>query len=85
MSEKQVGVVHHYFDKIGVAAIVITAGKLKVGDTIHIMGASTDVATTVDSMQIEHGEVDKVTKGDGVGVQIGERVRKHDKVFLVTK
>ncbi len=84
MSEQQIGVVQHVFDKIGVAAIVITAGTLAVGDTLHFMGTTTDVTTTVISMQIEHGSVDKVKKGDAVGIQIAEKVREHDRVFKVT-
>jgi translation elongation factor EF-1alpha len=84
MSEQQIGVIHHWFDKIGVAAIIITGGTLTVGDTIHIMGATTDITTIIESMQIEHGSVDKVKKGDAVGVQVAEKVREHDMVFKVT-
>jgi len=36
MGEKKIGVVTHYFGKIGVAAILITDGDLHVGDTIRV-------------------------------------------------
>ncbi|MFO7871140.1 MAG: hypothetical protein R6V03_06875 [Kiritimatiellia bacterium] len=85
MTEEEIGVVSHYFDKIGVAAVEITGGSLKLGDTIHIKGGTTDVTASVDSMQVEHDSVDSAAKGDAVGIRIGEKVREHDKVFKVTE
>lgn len=85
MTEKEIGVVSHYFDKIGVAAIEITNGKLSVGDTIHIKGRTTDLTTTVESMQIEHEKVNEAKKGDAVGIKVTEKARQHDKVFKVTE
>jgi putative protease len=83
MSEVEIGVIQHYFDKIGVGAIEITEGELLVGDTIHIKGHTTDFTTTIDSMQIEHNTVEKAKKGDAIGIKLAERVRQHDKVFKV--
>lgn len=85
MIEEEIGVVSHYFDKIGVTAIEITNGKLSVGDTIHIKGHTTDLTTTVESMQIEHDNVNEATKGDAVGIKVAVKVRQHDKVFKVTE
>ena len=85
MTEELVGVISHYFDKIGVAAINMTGGDLSVGDTIHIKGHTTDITTTVESMQIEHEKVNKAGKGDAVGIRIDEKVREHDQVFRVTE
>ncbi len=83
MSEKEIGVIEHFFDKISVAAIKITEGELLVGDTIHITGHTTDFTTTIESMQVEHDKVEKVTKGEAVGIKVPEKVRVHDKVFKV--
>jgi len=85
MAELEIGVVQHYFDKIGVGAIEITEGELAVGDTIHIKGHTSDFTTTVESMQIEHDKVEKAKKGDSIGIGITERVRENDKVFKVTE
>ena len=57
MNEKEIGVVTHYFDKIGVAAITLTLDGLSVGDTVHIKGHTSDVSTLIDSMQIERTKV----------------------------
>ena len=42
MKEQEIGYVSKYFGQISVAAIEITAGKIGVGDTIHIKGHTTD-------------------------------------------
>ena len=47
MPEQKIGVVTHYFGKLGVAAIELTEGKLQVGDTIHVKGHTSDFTQTV--------------------------------------
>lgn len=84
MAENEIGKISHYFGHINVAGIDITAGELKVGDTIHIMGHTTDMTVTIGSMQIEHEQVDKATPGDSIGIEVDDRVREHDTVYLVT-
>jgi translation elongation factor EF-1alpha len=84
MGETEIGRVSHYFNHVGVAAIEITAGELKVGDTIHIKGHTSDFTTTVMSMQIEHEQIQVAKPGDSIGVKVPEHVRQHDHVFLVT-
>ena len=83
MEEKEVGRVTDYFSKINVAALEITGEDLKVGDTIHIKGHTTDIQQTVDSMQIEKASVSLAKKGDRVGIKVKDRVRPHDTVFKV--
>ncbi len=85
MTESEIGIVKHHFDKIGVAAIELTNGQLAVGDTIHIKGHMTDITVYVDSMQIEHDKVSKAVKGDSIGIKVGSKTREHDKVFKVTE
>lgn len=85
MEEKAIGVVVRYFAKIGVAAIKITDGELKVGDRIKIKGHSTDLEETIESMQVEHENVDKATPGMDVGLKVKDRVREHDVVYVVTE
>lgn len=85
MAEKKIGFVSHYFNHIQVAAIEITDGELKVGDTIHIKGHTTDLTQQVDSMQIEHASIQVAKKGDSIGTKVKDHVRQHDEVFLVTQ
>ena len=50
MVEEKIGVIIHFFTNVNVAAIKITAGELKVGDNIHIVGVHTDFKQRIDSM-----------------------------------
>ena len=83
MPEEKVGVVKDYFAKISVAGIDIT-GKLKVGDTIHIKGHTSDFEQVVESMQIEHEQVEEAKPGDANGIRVNERCRGGDTVYKVT-
>ena len=81
MKEQEIGYVSKFFGKISVAAIEITAGKLTLGDTIHIKGHTTDINVKIDSMQVDHQEVDSVKKNDNIGVKVDGKARRRDKVF----
>lgn len=81
MVEEKIGVVEHFFNNVSVAAIRITAGELKVGDTIHFVGSSTDFTQKIDSMEINRVPVQMVKPGDDVGIKVKERVREHDVVY----
>ncbi|HME41854.1 MAG TPA: hypothetical protein VKF36_02110 [Syntrophorhabdales bacterium] len=83
MEEVAIGTVEKYFGKIGVAAIKITGGEMKVGDKIHMKGHSTDFEQVVESMQVEHQSVQKAGPGTDVGIRVKEKVHEKDTVFLV--
>jgi translation elongation factor EF-1alpha len=80
--EEDIGRVRDYFARIGVAGIDLT-GRLKVGDTIHVKGHTTDLQQLVDSMQIEHEDVQEAGPGDSVGIKVQERCRGGDHVYRV--
>jgi len=79
--EEEIGRVTHYFSKIGVAVIEITAESLKVGETIRIKGHSSDFTQSVESLQLEHLSVPEVKKGVSAGMKVKEHVREGDKVY----
>ena len=79
----QIGRVTHYFSRLGVAGVRIESDVLKVGDTIHIEGHTTDVTQVVGSMQVEHAPVREARPGDEIGLQVVDHVREHDLVFKV--
>jgi putative protease len=84
MAEEEIGHVTHFFPKISVAVVEITAGGLKVGETIRIKGHTSDFTQTVDSLQQEHLQVPEVKKGASAGMKVKEHVREGDKVFKVS-
>ena len=83
MAEEEIGRVSHYFPKIGVAVIEVTAGALKVGDSIRIKGHTSDFTQTVESLQQEHLQVPEIRKGASAGMKVREHVREGDRVFRV--
>ncbi len=83
MEELKVGTVVKFFAKPGVAAIELTDGALRVGDTVHFRGHSTDFQQNVESMQVEHSQVTVAQKGDSIGIRVNDRVREHDQVYLL--
>lgn len=82
MAEHLVGTVSHYYGELKVVGIELS-GELKVGDTIHVLGHTSDFTQTVDSIQIEHEAVESAKAGDPVGVKVIERARVHDQVLVV--
>ena len=83
MDEEQVGKVVKFFAKPSVAAIEVTAGTLRIGDTIRIQGHTTDFEETIESMQVEKEAIEEAKPGYLVGIKVKDRVREGDKVFKV--
>ena len=84
MAEQKIGLITHYFGKIGVAALSITDGELSLGDTVHIKGHTSDFTQRVESMQIEHQAVEVARPGDDVATKVIHHAREHDVVYKVT-
>ena len=82
MSENPIGKVTHYFDRIGVAVLELT-GTVRVGDSIHFHGHSTDFTQKVDSLQIEHKNVPEGVPGQDVALKVADKVRPGDSVAKV--
>lgn len=84
MSEElqEVGRVSHFFTKISVAVIELTA-TISVGDRILIKGPTTNLEQTIDSMEIEHEKVQKAGAGQSIGLKVKDRVRETDIVYKI--
>jgi translation elongation factor EF-1alpha len=79
---KPVGKITHYYSKIGVG-IVELKDKVRKGDKIKICGHTSDIEQDLDSIQIEHKEVEEAKKGDVVGIKVPDKVREGDMVYKV--
>jgi translation elongation factor EF-1alpha len=84
MAELEIGHVTHYFGKIGVVAIAITKESLKVGDTVHIKGHTSEIQQHIDSMQIDGKPVEEALPGQTVGIKVTGHARPNDAVYKVT-
>ncbi len=82
MEEKEIGKVTHYFGKIGVAVLELSS-DLKVGDTIRIKGHSDDYTQKVESMQVEHQNIEQANAGQSVGMKVIQKAHEGDVVYLV--
>ena len=83
MEEKKIGVVTHYYSHLGVGIIKIEEDGLKLGETVHFKGHTSDFQQNIESLQIEHKDVQEAKVGDLVGIRTSEHVREHDEVFKV--
>jgi translation initiation factor IF-2 len=83
MMEEEIGRVTHFFPKIGVAMIEITAGSLKVGETIRVKGHTSDFTQTVESLRQENLSVPEVNQGVSAGLKVKELVREGDRVYRI--
>lgn len=81
--EEFVGVVTHYYGHLSVAAIRIEAGTLRVGDTIRILGHTSDFRQRIDSMQLEHQPVTEAGKRQEIGLKVIQHARENDAVYRV--
>jgi len=68
-----------------VAVVEITDGNLKKGEKIKIKGATSDFEQVVDSMQVEHENVDAAKKGEAVGLKVEQQAREGDEVYKITE
>jgi putative protease len=82
--EERVGFVTHYYGHLSVAAIRLESGSLQVGDTIRILGHTTDFRQRIESMQIEHQAVTEAGKRQEIGLKVTEHARENDEVYKVT-
>ena len=83
MGETNVGKVTHFFGKISVAVIELSA-ELKVGDKIRFKKGAESFDQAVSSMQIEHAPVQKAKKGQAIGMKVAQPVHEGTEVFKVT-
>ena len=84
MPEVVIGKVTDFFAKPVVAGVELS-GTLKIGDKIHIKGATTDMELAVESMQIDRVDITEGKLGDLIGIKVPERVRRADIVYKVTE
>jgi hypothetical protein len=82
MSEVPIGRVTHYYGKISVAVLALT-DTIRLGDTVHILGRSTDFQQEVSSLQIEHQAISEAKPRREVALKVDYPVRRRDSVFKV--
>lgn len=82
MADTKIGKITHYFNKISVAVVELSA-TLKAGDRIKISGHDNEFEQEITSMQIEHEQVKQAGKGKSIGLKVDQPVREGDEVYKV--
>lgn len=80
---RKVGVVTHFYPKISVAVVNVLE-TIKQGDEIEIRGGSTNIKQRVESMQVEHQQVQEAQPGQSIGLKVNDRVREGDEVYTAS-
>lgn len=82
MADIKIGKVVHFYDKILVAVVNLTA-PLKTGDTIKFKHGDDEFTQTVESMQVDHQPVESVKKGDEVAIKVNQPIKGKAEVYTV--
>ena len=82
--EHKIGRVTHYYNRLGVAVLELN-DELKVGDTIHILGHTTNFSQPVQSLEIEHKKVEGVKPGAEVALKVNDKVRAGDTLYKISE
>ena len=80
--DKPVGKVVHFYDKLGVAIVDLEKGGLKVGDEVKFKHGEEEFTQKVESLQVDHQDVDKVKKGDSFGLKVDKPTKVGTQVYL---
>lgn len=83
MADFKVGTVTHYYDKIGVAVVDLTA-DLAAGDKIRFVRGGEDLfEQEVGSMQIEHEQVQSAKSGQTIGLKAEQALKDGAEVYKI--
>lgn len=79
---KSIGVITHWYDKIGVAVVKLT-GRLRRGDRVRIKKGDEEFEEVVSSLQINHQDVASAKKDDDAALKLSQRAREGAEIFIV--
>jgi hypothetical protein len=82
VEKKLIGMISHFYPKISVA-VVDLQDTVRVGDKISIEREAGTFEQVIDSMQIEHENINEAKKGQSIGLKVIDKTREGAKVFKV--
>ena len=82
VEKKLIGKITHFYPKISVAVIELE-DTLTVGDKISVERGEESFEQDVESMQIEHENVEEAEAGQSIGLKVNEPTKEGAKVFKV--
>ncbi len=79
---QEIGRVEDYFAKVGVIAFRV-GRAIEVGDRIRVEGHTTGFNQKVKSIQIDHETVERARRGASIGIKVGKRCRRGDRIYKI--
>jgi translation initiation factor IF-2 len=76
-----VGKVIHFYDKISVAVIKLDKA-LRIGDKVKFVHGENSFEQTIESMQLEHVQVQEAKKGHEVAVKVNKEAKSGTLIYL---
>ncbi|MGD0976765.1 MAG: hypothetical protein ABR875_00510 [Minisyncoccia bacterium] len=73
--EKEIGIVIHWYDKIKVAVVRLSA-PLKIGDAVKVRHGEDEFDATINSIQVNHENVKGGKKGEEVAVELPQKAKE---------
>ncbi len=80
-SKDLLGKVTHYYDRLGVAVIKLDK-PLKTGNKLKFVHGQDEFYQSVESMQLEHEQIESGKKGQEVAVKVDKNVKSGTLVYL---
>ena len=78
-----IGKITNYFEKIGVAEVLVETGSFSVGDHVLLTGPTTGVIEyDVPEIRVDLKNVRTAGKGDLCSIPVPEHLRRSDKLYL---
>jgi putative protease len=76
------GKVTNYFDRIGVAEVLVETGNLQVGDKVVIIGPTSGaIETVIKELRVDETDSKKAGTGERCSLPVEQAVRRSDKVY----
>lgn len=80
-----VGIARHYFPKKQIGEFILQTGEIELGDEIIITGKTTGIIhQKIESLYVDEKSTPRAKKGDIITIKLNERIRKNDKLYIVT-
>ena len=80
-----VGIARHYFPKTQIGEFILQTGEIELGDEIIITGKTTGIVhQKIESLYVDEKSASKAKKGEIITIKLNERIRKNDKLYVVT-
>jgi translation initiation factor IF-2 len=81
MAKRLVGVVRHFYPKIGVAVVDVES-DVSIGDKVSFEGPNTNLVQKIGSIQVDGKNTDSAKKGSQVAIKTDGTVHLEDHLYL---